>query len=303
MRVRCEAVLVVLGAAWVLAVPQVQAQDTRVSGGVSFRLTSGTFGGEQTTSILYAPAIVRLDAGRVELVAFFPYLSVENAAGALYDGGWIPMQGAVNGAPNVGVPVGGMGGGHMGGGMMGGGTSQPSGTPLPPSTGVAVASVSGFGDIVGSAGYRLVDNLLTGMQLVVAARIKFPTASAPRGLGTGRTDVGAAATVRKRFGSGWLYGEVGYLVLGEPAGTDLRNALTWAAGGGRRLASRVFLLASAFGNTAVLPGYDSPAEVGAGIGVRLAESLYFTAIPSVGLSHASPSYGVTFGVSTDLWRR
>lgn len=287
-----------------LLVPLARAQEARVSGGINVRLVSGSFGGDQTTTILYAPAVVRLDVGRFEFAGFVPYLAVRNSAGTLSDGGWIPMQGAVRGAPAVGLPMGGM----MRGGMMGGTTTPPAGSPaggttLIPSTQVLLTSPSGLGDVVGSAGYRVVDNLLTGVQLVLSARVKFPTASVSQGLGTGRADVGGAASVRKRFGSGWLYGELGYIVLGKPAGTDLQNAVTWGVGGGKRLTSRLFLLGSAFGNSAVLPGYDAPAEIGAGLGVRLADRVNVTAIPTVGLSHASPKYGVTLGLSTDLWRR
>jgi len=208
------------------------------------------------------------------------------------------MQGAVNGAPSVGMP--------MSGGMMGETTSPAASSPtsgLTSSPGAVLTSPSGLGDLVGTAGYRVVDNLLTGVQVVASARVKFATASVSQGLGTGRTDVGGAAIVRKRFGSGWLYGELGYIVLGKPAGTDLQNAVTWGVGGGKRLTSRVFLLVSAFGNSAVVSGYDAPAEVGAGLGVRLADHVNLTAIPSVGLSHASPRYGVTVGLSTELWRR
>jgi hypothetical protein len=281
-----------------LTVPTAHAQDTRVSGGVTFRIASGTFGGDQTTTILYAPAVLRLDTGRFEFAGFFPYVSIRDGAGALSDGGWLPMQGAVSGAPGVGM--------SMSGGMMGGTTSPAVSSPsggLTLSQGAVRTSPSGLGDLVGAAGYRVVDNLLTGVQVVVSARIKVPTASVSHGLGTGRTDVGGAAIVRKRFGSGWLYGEVGYIVLGKPAGADLQNAVTWGLGGGKRLTSRVFLLSSAFGNSAVLPGYAAPAEVGVGLGVRLADHLYLNTIPSVGLSHASPRYAVTVGVSTDLWRR
>lgn len=304
MKGRAGVVLLAVGGMLGPAAWTAHGQQTRVSGGVNFRLAEGTFGGAQTTTVVYAPAVLRLDTGRFEFVGFFPYLSIQDAAGALSDGGWIPFEGTVSGSPGVGVPMSGMmGGGTMGGGMMGGGSAPPAGTPLSPSTPATLSSSSGFGDIVGSAGYRVVDNLLTGMQVVLAGRIKFPTASASKGLGTGRTDIGAAATVRKRFASGWLYGELGYLVLGQPAGADLRNAVTWAAGGGRRLTPRLFLLASSFGNTTVLSGYSSPAEIGAGLGIRLADGLYLTAIPSLGLSHASPKYGVTLGLSTDLWRR
>lgn len=259
------------------------AQDTKVSGGISFRLVSGTFGGTATMTIVYAPAVVRLETGRFELVGFLPYLSVQNGFGTLSDGRWIPMQGSVSGAPSVGTPM---------TGMMG-----------PPSIQLTPSSASGIGDIVASAGYRVADNVLTGTQVVVSGRVKVPTASGSGGLGAGRTDVGGAATVRRRFDSGWIYGEVGYVVVGKPVGAGLKNAMTWSAGGGRRLMSRLFLLGSAFGNSAVLSGYEAPVEVGAGVGARLADDLYLTAIPSIGLTHASPKYGVTFGLITDLWRR
>jgi hypothetical protein len=55
---------------------------------------------------------------------------------------------------------------------------------------------------------------------------------------------------------------VGHIVLGTPAATDFQNAVTWSIGGGKRLTSRVFPLASAFGNSAVLSDYDAPAELG-----------------------------------------
>ncbi len=279
--------------------PSAGAQD-RVSGGINVRVVSGTFGGDQTTTITYAPAVLRIDTGRFEFAGFFPYLSVQDAAGALSSGGWIPMQGAVTGAPNVGMP---MSGGMMGGGMMGHPGGQPSGTPVTPLTGATSVTTSGFGDVVGSAGYRLVDHLLTGVQVVATARVKIPTASASQGLGTGRTDVGGALAVRKRFDSGWVYGELGYIVVGRPAGTAIQNAATWSVGGGRQVASRTFVLVSAFGNTPVLSGYQAPAEVGAGLGFRLADHLNFTVIPSVGLTRASPRHGVTVGLSSEIWRR
>lgn len=273
------------------------AQDARVSGSVNFRLASGTFGSNQTTTIVYAPAVLRVDVSRFEFAGFFPYLSTQDAAGASTDAGWLPFQGGVLGSPSVGASMSGMMGGS---GMMGSGTSQT--TTTPPGSNTSVVSASGLGDLVGSAGYRFVDNILTGTQFLVSARVKIPTAASSQGLGTGRTDVGVAATLRKRYDSGWAYAELGFIVLGDPTGTDLRNAATWAVGGGKRISTRVYLLASAFGNTGVVSGYPAPAEVGAGLGVRLADHLNVTAIPSVGLTHASPRYAVTLGLSTDLWR-
>lgn len=298
-RVLAAAGVACLAISFGVHVPIARAQEVRASGGVNVRVASGTFGGDATTTIVYAPAVVRLDVDRFELAGFFPYVALRNRTGTLSDAGWIPMQGTVTGSPSVGMPT---TGGMMGNGMMNRVTGQTSGTTQTTSTPTPLASPSGLGDLAFSAGYRIVDNLLTGTQVVLSTRVKIPTASIDEGLGTGRTDVGAAATARKRFASGWLYGDLGYIVIGRPAGTDVQNAVTWGVGGGKRLASSVFLLASAFGNTAVVPGYGAPAEIGAGLGVRIANHVNVTAIPTVGLSSASPRYGVMIGLSTDLWR-
>lgn len=285
-----------------IGVPDAAAQEVRASGGINFRFASGTFGGDATTRIIYAPAVLRVETGRFEFTGFFPYVSLTNGAGTLSDGGWIPMQGSVSGAPSVGVP---MQGGRMGGGMMmGGWPGGQTGTLQPPSgtTTAQLTSASGLGDVAASAGYRVVDNLLTGVQMVVSTRVKIPTASSSRGLGTGRVDIGGAATVRKRFTSGWLYGDFGYVAIGKPAATDLRNAVTWGFGGGRRITSNLYLLASAYGNTSLLRGYGAPAEIGAGLGFRLSEKLIVTAVPSAGVSKASPNYAVTLGLTTDIRR-
>jgi hypothetical protein len=184
----------------------------------------------------------------------------------------------------------------QGGGMMG----QP-GASGGTSVAALLASQSGFGDIVAGAGYRVLDDIQSRVQLVFGVRVKIPTAGS--GLGTGRTDVAGLATIRKRFGTGWVYVEGGYLVVGKPAAADLRNVVLWSTGAGRRLTERLYLLASAAGSSAVVPAFGSPVEIGASLGVRLADRVNLTILPSRGLSNASAKYGLTVGISSDLLRR
>ena len=277
-----------------------RAQDATVAAGVNVRLVTGTFGSAQTTDVVYAPATVRVDLRRFEFSASFPFVSVMDGTVLWSQGGFIPMLGTMSGAAGVGVPMSGAGG--MVGGMMG--TSQPvnsapgnSGTSSP-----ELITASGFGDIIAAAGYRVVDRN-DGLQVVVGARVKIPTASAAKGLGTGETDFAATVTVRRRLSRGWFYADGGFVKVGDPAGVTLNDAALWGVGGGRRLSSRVFLLVSAYGNSATLPEFGAPAEVSAGLGFKLSERPSFTVMPLVGLTDASPKYGIIFGITNDMMRR
>lgn len=284
------------------------AQDAVVSAGVNVRFVSGSFGSEQTTRLFYAPAVLRVEARRFELAGYFPYLTIDDGTVAWSQGGFVPMRGTLTGAPNVGMQMGTSAGppsagSTMGGGMMGGGAG---GSAPQPGAGVPASLLtnqSGFGDIAGSVGYRVVDDTASGLQIVLGSRFKLPTASAARGLGTGKTDIGAVAVVRKRFDAGWISGEAGYLFVGDPADVDLRNAALWSVGGGRRLSDRLALVATASGNTALLREFRAPIEVGAGIGVRVGDRLTASIIPTIGLSDASPKYAITVGLSSDVFRR
>jgi hypothetical protein len=288
-------------ASWIAAGEGAQAQEVSVSGGLNVRLITGTFGSDQTTTLVYVPASFRVDVHRFELTGTVPFLSVSNGTVAWTQGGFIPMQGSMTTAPGAGFPM----GGSMGGGMMGssGTVSPPTTATGSPSATATLINESGIGDILLSAGYRIIDNLGAGLQVVLATRVKVPSASAAHALGTGKTDVGGIATVRKTFLRGWLYGEGGVVKLGDPQGLDLRNAVLWSIGGGRQIASHVFLIGSAYGNTSTTVGVAAPAEVGAGIGVTLRRSTSLTIVPIVGLSSSSPKYGLTIGITSDLRRR
>lgn len=276
----------------------VGAQDTVVSASLNARFVSGSFGSTDQTRVVYAPAVLRVEARRFEVAAYFPYLTIDDGTVTLSQGGFVPMQGTLPAAPEAGMPMNsGRMGGMMGGPSVSGGRTQGSNPTAP-----RLTNQAGFGDIVASVGYRLVDDRVAGLQVVLGTRLKLPTARAARGLGTGVVDVGGVAMVRKRFEAGWISGEGGYVFVGDPDGVDLRNAVLWAVGAGRRLTGRVYLLGSAYGNSAILRRFSAPVEMGAGLGVRLGDRLTLRVLPTVGLTQASPRYGVTLGVSTDLFR-
>lgn len=95
---------VFLVAAVTTAVPAA-AQETVVSAGLNVRFMSGSFGSNQTTQLVYAPAMLRVDAGRFEVAGFFPYLTIDNGTVAPSQGGFVPMRGTVTSAPAVGLSM------------------------------------------------------------------------------------------------------------------------------------------------------------------------------------------------------
>ena len=269
------------------------AQQTTVTVGVNARFLSGSFGSDQTTSLLYAPAVLRVESGRFQAATYFPYLTVDNGTVAPSQGGFVPMRGTLSNAPNVGMGMGSSAGGAMGG-MMRGLAATP--------TAALVTNTSGLGDIVASAGYRVVDDPSAGLQIALSGRIKVPTASAAGGLGTGKADLGATGTIRQQLGRGWIYADGGYLFIGDPDDVDLRNAALWGLGGGRFLGDRVSLLFSASGNTALLAEFAAPIEVGAGVGIRIRRTT-LTIMPALGVSDASPRYAVNISLAAEVFRR
>ncbi len=274
-----------------LAAPRVARAQSAVSVGLNVRVLSGAFGSQQTTHVVYAPAVIRIDMHRFEVSASIPYLTIENGTVALSQAGFVPMQGSLVSAPTSGML------GHSGG-MMG-----QTGVAGVPSAGGLMARESGIGDVVTSAGYRVVDAPRSNVQFVIGARVKLPTASAERGLGTGKTDIAGVITLRKRFGTGWVYAEGGYVAIGQPAGANLNNVAIWSAGTGKRLTDRLYLLGFAAGSSAVISAFGSPGEIAVGVGVKVTNRLILTILPGVGLSNASPKYAVTIGISSDVLRR
>lgn len=115
-----------------IAVPAVPAasqdttRQTAVTAGVNVRFLSGSFGSDQTTSLLYAPAVLRVETGRFEIGGSFPYLTIHDGTVAPSGGGFVPMRGTLAGAPETGMSMGNNPGGTMSGsssGMMGGSSS------------------------------------------------------------------------------------------------------------------------------------------------------------------------------------
>ena len=160
---------------------------------------------------------------------------------------------------------------------------------------------SGLGDVVVRGEYYLHTGTSTSPWIIGLVRVKLPTGSEARGLGTGATDVETGIGLIQRHGPiSWL-ADVGYIFVGSDGGIDTRNELRLGAGAslpfGRDERSSSYVY---FENrTNRFEGSDDRRTIAIGVStalteakrVRLAASLFF------GLSDASEDVGayLTFG--------
>jgi hypothetical protein len=82
---------------------------------------------------------------------------------------------------------------------------------------------SGLGDIVLGTTYSALQFNDQKLYLDLGFKVKVPTASESKGLGTGKTDYTITADLYKTLDRLTLLGTVGYKVLGDPSGVNLYN--------------------------------------------------------------------------------
>lgn len=90
---------------------------------------------------------------------------------------------------------------------------------------------SGLGDIVLGTTYSALQLDAQKLYIDVGAKIKLPTASERKGLGTGKTDYTLSTDIYKTFDRFTLLGTIGYKVLGDPSGISLNNVWFSTVGG------------------------------------------------------------------------
>lgn len=88
---------------------------------------------------------------------------------------------------------------------------------------------SGLGDVIAAAGYTFYS--AGALELEALGKIKFGTADAAQGLGTGKDDYAGQLDAYYTLGRTMLFGTAGYKIYGTPvAGIDLTNAPYYTLG-------------------------------------------------------------------------
>jgi hypothetical protein len=230
---------------------------------LSATYTSGDYGTNSRTDILYMPFSLRrlFEAGDLTLVV--PYIHITSDGNVTL----------VNGVPNKT------------------GRLRRARTP-------ARVSEEGIGDVVLKGRYYVLDEQGLLPTFALTARVKAPTADADRGLGTGEWDEGFGAEVSKRFAESWVgYFDLGYTIIGKPAGVPLRNQWNYDAGLGYYFTK--VLLGSVYYEEwrALLPGQANPRDLLFLVTYKATPAVRFNVGLETGLSDGAPDYGLTAGLS------
>ena len=134
--------------------------------------------------------------------------------------------------------------------------------------------------------------------IALRAHVKLPTASAERGLGTGRPDEGVGVEVSRTIAGGLLaMVDGGYTIIGDQAGSDFNNNWWYDIGLGQDLAHGVVNLSVFLEEyRALVSGIENARELLAAVSVSSGGwRVQFTA--SAGLSNGAPDRGFAFGAS------
>lgn len=199
------------------AIPGAQATDHfSLTAGASS--SSGRYGTGTTTDIWSAPLTGAYQTGRWTVTVAVPYIRVSGS------GDVIPGTGPVTNGNPLGRGL---------DSLLGGGPSSGPGSNPSRKSGAA----AGLGDIVASAGYMIVSSADRSFGLNLTGAVKFGTADANKGLGTGQNDYGASLDAYKVLGKWTPFGGFGWTNYGSSPYIKLTNGFSTNAGVDYRLAS------------------------------------------------------------------
>jgi hypothetical protein len=172
----------------------------------------------------------------------------------------------------------------------------PGGEPLPgvPSAG---GVRDGLGDLSLGATYTIP---LGGPEFALGGRVKLPTSSKDRQLGTGETDYSFSGEFSYPLGGVVPFVNLGYRFLGDPPGLDLRNGPTASVGTSIQMGSSALIVSYDYARAIVSTIEDSH-ELFGGVTVPVGSRLNVTGYGVAGLSQGSPDFGVGLMLTTKLF--
>jgi hypothetical protein len=159
---------------------------------------------------------------------------------------------------------------------------------------------TGFGDLNLGATYTIPPDVLDDFEVDMSARVKVPTASTRKRLGTGEADFGGNIEVSRQFGIWRPFVSLGYLIPGEPAGFVLNNTVSASAGTSLELNDHLVAIGSYDYDSPSSPLLPSSQEAFGSLSWLLSDSVTLTGYGTAGLSSGSPKVGGGLLVSYDF---
>ena len=167
------------------------------------------------------------------------------------------------------------------------------GVPTPITPGGPPLKESGIGDTVVRSRFYMVNDPgpeSSTPSITPFVKLKIPTASADRGLGTGKTDFGFGVEIDKDFGPAFLFGDLGYTVVGKILGLPLRNRTTASIGVGKPLSSDLTVSGMLDWRRSIVVGNPNPTDLVGFLSYRMG-SVTVSPNAFVGLTDGSSDFG------------
>lgn len=236
------------------------AAQTTVLAGVDH--STGTFGTGQRIDTSGASVGVRVKRKRVGVFANLPVVRVD-----------APQNVVVAGGP-LGLPI-----------------------LVDPTRPATRKQRSGLGDATVGASVQLLEPRRNRVALAVTTAAKLPTASAARGLGTGKADFSVGAEVA-RPGKLTPFAGLGYTVVGQPAAYRLENVTTARGGVALRVGDVSEISLSYNHASRISATAGDRDQVAAGLETNLSPRLSLGVQGSAGVSRGAPdgSAGLQLGL-------
>jgi hypothetical protein len=167
-------------------------------------------------------------------------------------------------------------------------------TAIRPKTGPRAA---GVGDLEVTLTFLARQETKGTPALAVAGEVKFPTARSTL-IGTGKTDFAGYLIASRHFGGFDTHGNLGYTIVGRPAGSQLTNVFNFAVGCEVHLGPASELYGEMLANTAAV---SVPEGTGATLpGTTTPEAPSGEIVGSLGIArYVVPALRLSLGVSVD----
>lgn len=246
----------------VLAISAPAMADSQFSLTSGIDYSTGKYGNAVSTRILYVPVTGQYESGKLTLKLTVPYISVSGPGGVIHGYGRV-SSGVRTGAPGTGAGGGG---------------------------GTTTTTNSGLGDVVAAAGYNVY--FAGPLSVDVVGKVKFGTADANKGLGTGANDYSAQVdgyyTLREKTS---LFATAGYKVVGAPNGIAVNDVSYGMLGASQKVgdATSVGVMLSATESATAAAGKQQDVTVYASR--KLGKTAKIQGSVLKGYSDGSPDYG------------
>jgi hypothetical protein len=254
--------------------------------GLTPSYSSGSFGTDTTSTFVYAPFSIRRLFRDGDVAVVIPFVSVTSDGTATLVGGQPTPT-----LPNKCLRK--------------GGTEIKTDDPeclalLNSGQGGAGQKVthSGLGDIILRGRYYVVEETEYVPLIAVTARMKLPTASESKGLGTGAFDHGYGVELSKLFGGKWIgFLDGGYNFIGDPDGRELRNQYWFDVGGGYYFTKRFLVSAYYEEYRSLVADLANIRDFFFAFNFKASDAWRFNGGVAVGLSNSAPDYVLSIGTS------